>query len=59
MAGLWDRSVTSEGEIILSCAGITMPANELMREIHNTKQRMPATLRREGIDVRCLRRNGR
>lgn len=49
-AALWDRSITPDGETILSCAVITMPANELMREIHNAKQRMPAILQREHIE---------
>lgn len=51
LAALWDRSVTPIGEEILSCAVITMPANELLREIHNTKQRMPAILQHEDIDA--------
>ena len=38
---LWDRSRTESGEDVLSCAIITMPANELLAEIHNAKQRMP------------------
>lgn len=46
-AGIWDRSVSDNGAAIESCATITMPANELMREIHNTgahPHRMPAIL---------------
>jgi len=46
-AGIWDRSVSENGAPIESCATITMPANELMREIHNTgahPYRMPAIL---------------
>jgi putative SOS response-associated peptidase YedK len=49
-AGLWDRSIKPDGTVIESCAHITMPANDLMREIHNTgnnPHRMPAILRRE------------
>jgi putative SOS response-associated peptidase YedK len=30
---------------------ITMPANALMENIHNSKQRMPAILSREAIDA--------
>src|SRR5580698_8608387 len=34
-AALWDRSFKSDGTAIESCVHITMPANALMREIHN------------------------
>lgn len=60
MAGLWDASATEAGEEILSCTIITMPANELMRTIHNSRRkgsqrellpeaerRMPAILLKE------------
>jgi len=46
-AAIWDRSVSDNGAAIESCATLTMPANELMREIHNTgahPYRMPAIL---------------
>ena len=49
-ASLWDRSIKADGTVIESCVLITMPGNELMREIHNTgsnPHRMPAILRRE------------
>jgi len=49
-AALWDWSVRSDGSVIESCTHITMPANELMADIHNAgnhPQRMPAILRRE------------
>lgn len=46
LAGLWDRSRPEDGDSIYSCTVITMPANELMSEIHD-KQRMPAILRAE------------
>lgn len=48
-AGLWDRSVRPDGTAIDSCAIITLPANDLMAEIHNSKKRMPAILRREDV----------
>lgn len=51
LAAIWDRSITTAGEAILSCAVITMPANELMRGIHNAKQRMPAILRHEDVET--------
>jgi len=45
MAGLWSEWVNKEtGEIIPSCTMITLPANEMMSKIHNTKARMPAFL---------------
>lgn len=50
-AGLWDRSRTENGAEIVSCTIITMPANELMAEIHNAKRRMPAILAAEQIDA--------
>jgi putative SOS response-associated peptidase YedK len=46
-AGLWDRSRTDDGTQILSCAVVTLPANERMRDIHNggtNPFRMPAIL---------------
>jgi putative SOS response-associated peptidase YedK len=32
------------GELVKTYAIVTQPANELMSEIHNTKQRMPLIL---------------
>lgn len=49
-AALWDRSVKDDGTAIESCVHITMPANELMADIHNAgnnPHRMPAILRAE------------
>jgi putative SOS response-associated peptidase YedK len=46
-AGLWDRSVAPDGTVVLSCTLITMPANPLLAQIHNAKQRMPAILHEE------------
>jgi putative SOS response-associated peptidase YedK len=43
-AGLWDSSQTAAGDRIESVTHITVPANSLVGEIHNTKQRMPAIL---------------
>ena len=46
-ASLWDRSVGADGVAIESCALITLPANELLRDIHNAGThpgRMPAIL---------------
>lgn len=46
-AGLWDRSRAEDGTWTESCTMITMPGNEILREIHNTganPYRMPAIL---------------
>jgi len=51
IAALWDRSRTESGENVLSCAIITMPANELLAEIHNVKQRIPLILPPEAVDT--------
>ncbi|MBV8341716.1 MAG: SOS response-associated peptidase [Gammaproteobacteria bacterium] len=44
VAGLWERSRREDGSYILSCTLITVPANSLLAEVHNEKQRMPAIL---------------
>lgn len=47
-AGLWNTwTDRSTGIILNTYAIITKPANELMAEIHNTKQRMPFILSQE------------
>ena len=46
-AGLWDKSTREDGVVIASCTIVTMPANQLMREIHNAIHRMPAILAKE------------
>jgi putative SOS response-associated peptidase YedK len=49
-AGLWERSRKVDGSVIESCVLITMPANAVLREVHNTganPYRMPAILREE------------
>jgi putative SOS response-associated peptidase YedK len=46
-AGLWDASRTAQGVWVESCVHLTMPANQLLGEIHNTQHRMPAILARE------------
>lgn len=43
-AGLWDSSRTDGGAYIESVTHITVPANKLLGEIHNTQHRMPAIL---------------
>lgn len=53
-AGLWDRSTKPDGSTVESCVHITMPANQLMKHVHNAgnnPHRMPAILRREDLDT--------
>jgi len=53
-AGLWDRSKKSDGTIVESCTHITMPANELVADIHNAganPHRMPGIIRAEDRDT--------
>jgi putative SOS response-associated peptidase YedK len=47
VAGLWDRSRRGDGSWIHSCVLVTLPANRLLADIHNEKQRMPAILAEE------------
>ncbi|HTT06090.1 MAG TPA: SOS response-associated peptidase [Steroidobacteraceae bacterium] len=44
LAGLWDSSRAADGTEVVSCTIITLPANALMADIHNARQRMPAIL---------------
>jgi putative SOS response-associated peptidase YedK len=44
VAGLWERSQRQDGSYVFSCTLITVPANRLLAEVHNEKQRMPAIL---------------
>jgi putative SOS response-associated peptidase YedK len=53
-AALWDRSFKPDGTAIESVVHITLPANDLMKVIHNTgsnPHRMPAILRKEDQDA--------
>lgn len=48
--GLWERSKTRNGEDVHSCTIVTLPANAMMREIHNAgrnRHRMPLILPRD------------
>jgi putative SOS response-associated peptidase YedK len=47
LAGIWDRSVGDDDDVIESCSIICVPPNELMIRIANTDGRMPAILRRK------------
>ena len=47
LGGLWESSRVSDGTEVLSCTIVTLPANELMRDIHNAgrnRHRMPLIL---------------
>jgi putative SOS response-associated peptidase YedK len=44
VAGVWDRSRRTDGSYVFSCTLITVPANALLAQVHNAKQRMPAIL---------------
>ena len=53
-AALWDRSFRDDGTAVESCVHITMPANEIMADIHNAganPHRMPAIVRAEDRDA--------
>lgn len=50
-AGLWDRSIGADGTVTHSCTLLTMDANRLLTEIHNTGHRMPAILREEDHEL--------
>lgn len=50
-AALWDSSRTDTGDRIESVVHITLPANSLVGEIHNTKLRMPAILEKADRDA--------
>lgn len=47
LGGLWERSRREDGTLVESCTIVTLPANELVAEIHNTKMRMPLILPRD------------
>lgn len=48
LGGLWAEYTDKKtGEILRTFTVITMPANELMAEIHNTKKRMPLVFKPE------------
>jgi putative SOS response-associated peptidase YedK len=47
VAALWERAETNEGEVIESCALITVDANPLLAEIDNMTGQMPGILHRK------------
>jgi len=46
IAGIWDRWVSEDDDVIESCSIISVPANELMMDVSLPDRRMPAILRR-------------
>jgi putative SOS response-associated peptidase YedK len=46
-AGLWEPSGEDANTVTESCALVSLPANALVSEIHNSRGRMPAILARE------------
>ena len=51
LAALWERAETREGEVMESCALMTVDANPLLAEIDNVTAQMPVILRREDYDA--------
>jgi putative SOS response-associated peptidase YedK len=51
IAALWERAETHEGEVIESCALITVDANPLLAEIDNLTAQMPGIIAREDYAV--------
>lgn len=47
-AGLWEQWTSADGEVLRTCAIITVAPNQLMSEIHN---RMPAILDKRGEEL--------
>jgi putative SOS response-associated peptidase YedK len=47
VAGIWDRSVTEDDDVVESCSIVQVPANDLMRQIANTEHDMLAILQRK------------
>jgi len=50
VAGLWERSRRADRAYLCSCTLITVPANSLLAQVHNAKQRMPAILAESDYD---------
>jgi putative SOS response-associated peptidase YedK len=51
VAALWDRAETTEGEVIESCALISVAANPLLAEIENATEQMPGILQRRDYET--------
>jgi putative SOS response-associated peptidase YedK len=51
VAGLWDRWVSDDDDVIESCAIISVPSNELLASIEGPQFGMPAIVRRKDYGV--------
>jgi putative SOS response-associated peptidase YedK len=47
---LWENSVTDDDDVVVSCALVTVPANQLLVEVDSATDQMPAILRREDYE---------
>lgn len=51
VAALWDRTIDKdEDDVIEGCALLTVPSNDLLADVHNTSERMPAILHRDDYE---------
>jgi putative SOS response-associated peptidase YedK len=51
LAGVWDRSVGEDDDVIESFSVICVPANELMRRVASAEPLMPAILKRRDYNI--------
>ena len=51
VAALWDRTEDDEGDVIESCAILTVPANSLLSSIQTATREMPAILSAEDCET--------
>jgi len=47
VAAIWENSATDDDDVIVSCALVTVPANQLLLEIDSRTDQMPAILGRD------------
>jgi putative SOS response-associated peptidase YedK len=50
-AGIWNKTTDAKGNTLYSYSILTLEANELMANIHNTKKRMPHILTPEAANM--------
>jgi len=51
IAGIWDRWISDDDDVIESCSVVCVPPNDLMQKIDNVERRMPAILMRKDYDL--------
>lgn len=52
VAAVWDRTIDKdEDDVIEGCALLTVPSNDLLADVHNTSQHMPAILHRDEYEL--------